>query len=197
MTLHTAHLNLQLHALLLLKAAWVEIWGNSVTGLPKSCQHNPFFSFFIASLLLWKPGGAGDERLMMLRMAESGRPYSSKRHTHRKRMLRYGLSSSTRGVWLGYQHACRAVCVCLCVCRWQAESRCRRWSISNIRSNHNDQELDHHQTSTGQHILARGSPVCVCVWASGRQVLHLTTPHMLNCLTLNSSLSPFHFPYSP
>ncbi len=60
-------------------------------------------------------------------------------------------------------HVELCVCVCLCVCRWQAESRCRRWSISNIRSNHNDQELDHHQTSTGQHILARGSPVCVCV----------------------------------
>lgn len=164
MTLHTAHLNSQLHALLLLKAAWVEIWGNSVTGLPKSCQHSPVF-FFIASLLLWKPGGAGDERLMMLRMAESGRPYSSKWHTQRKRMLCYGLSSSTRGVWLGYQHACRAVYVC----RWQADSRCRRWSISNIRSNHNDQELDHHQTSTGQHILARGSPVyaCVSIWTAG------------------------------
>ncbi len=80
--------------------------------LAKILPTQPRF-FFIASLLLWKPGGAGDERLMMLRMAESGRPYSSKRHTHRKRMLRYGLSSSTRGVWLGYQHACRAVCVCV------------------------------------------------------------------------------------
>lgn len=33
------HLNSRFHTLLLLKAAWVEIWGNSVTGLPKSCQH--------------------------------------------------------------------------------------------------------------------------------------------------------------
>ncbi len=141
----------------------------------QDCQ-NPanttlFFSFFIASLLLWKPGGAGDERLMMLRMAESGRPYSSKRHTHRKRMLRYGLSSSTRGVWLRYQHACRAVCVCVCVCvagrqRAGAEGGVYQTSGAIIMTR-SWTTIKLQQVSTSWPVAHLCVCVCVSIWTAG------------------------------